>query len=103
MMTFIARLMSVLLPEPLEPTSAVVEPAGAVKETFSPLQSAKLEAAATSLQSTPMQVALAWLLERSSNILLIPGTSSVEHLRENLKAATLQLPPKIIANLDSIG
>ena len=70
---------------------------------FSPLQSANLEAAAASLQSTPMQVALAWLLQRSPNILLIPGTSSVEHLRENLKAATLQLPPEIIANLDSIG
>ena len=70
---------------------------------FSPLQSSKLEAAAASLQSTPMQVALAWLLQRSPNILLIPGTSSVEHLRENLKAATLQLPLEIIANLDSIG
>ena len=70
---------------------------------FSPLQSSKLEAAATSLQATPMQVALAWLLQRSPNILLIPGTSSVEHLRENLKAATLQLPSEIIANLDSIG
>ena len=55
------------------------------------------------LQATPMQVALAWLLQRSPNILLIPGTSSAEHLRENLKAATLQLPPEIIANLDAIG
>jgi aryl-alcohol dehydrogenase-like predicted oxidoreductase len=70
---------------------------------FTPLQSAVLDAAAASLQSTPMQVALAWLLQRSPNILLIPGTSSVEHLRENLKAATLQLPPEIIAKLDSIG
>ena len=70
---------------------------------FSPLQSSKLEAAAASLQATPMQVALAWLLQRSPNILLIPGTSSVEHLRENLKAATLQLPSEVIANLDSIG
>ncbi len=70
---------------------------------FTPLQSSKLEAAATSLQATPMQVALAWLLQRSPNILLIPGTSSLEHLRENLKAATLQLPSKIIADLDSIG
>jgi pyridoxine 4-dehydrogenase len=70
---------------------------------FSPLQSSKLEAAASSLQSTPMQVALAWLLQRSPNILLIPGTSSVEHLRENLKAATLQLSSEVIANLDSIG
>ena len=50
-----------------------------------------------------MQVALAWLLQRSPNILLIPGTSSVKHLRENLSAAALQLPPAIIADLDSIG
>ena len=70
---------------------------------FSPLQSSKLEAAATSLQATPMQVALAWLLQRSPNILLIPGTSSVKHLRENLKAATLQLPSEVIAVLDSIA
>jgi len=70
---------------------------------FNPLQSSKLEAAATSLQATPMQVALAWLLQRSPNILLIPGTSSVKHLRENLRAATLQLPPEIVDILDSIG
>jgi aryl-alcohol dehydrogenase-like predicted oxidoreductase len=70
---------------------------------FSPLQSSKLEAAATSLQAAPMQVALAWLLQRSPNILLIPGTSSVEHLRENLKSATLQLPSELIADLDSIS
>ncbi len=70
---------------------------------FSPLQSSALDAAAASLRATPMQVALAWLLQRSPNILLIPGTSSVEHLRENLKAATLQIPSEIIANLDSIG
>jgi pyridoxine 4-dehydrogenase len=70
---------------------------------FSPLQSSKLDAVAASLQATPMQVALAWLLQRSPNILLIPGTSSLEHLRENLKAATLQIPPELIANLDSIG
>jgi pyridoxine 4-dehydrogenase len=70
---------------------------------FTPLQSATLDAAAASLQSTPMQVALTWLLHRSPNILLIPGTSSVEHLRENLKAATLQLPPETIAKLDLIG
>jgi diketogulonate reductase-like aldo/keto reductase len=50
-----------------------------------------------------MQVALAWLLQKAPNILLIPGTSSVEHLRENLKAATLQIPSEMIANLDSIG
>ena len=70
---------------------------------FSPLQSAKLDAAAASLGVTPMQVALAWLLQRSPNILLIPGTSSLEHLRENLKAATLQIPPEVLADLDSIG
>ncbi len=70
---------------------------------FSPLQSSELDAAAASLQATPMQVALAWLLHRSPNILLIPGTSSVAHLRENLKAATLEIPPQIIADLDAIG
>ncbi len=70
---------------------------------FTPLQSSKLDAAAASLRVTPMQVALAWLLERSPNILLIPGTSSLEHLRENLSAATLDLPSEIIAALDSIG
>ena len=70
---------------------------------FNPLQSAKLDAAAKSLDVTSMQIALAWLLQRSPNILLIPGTSSIEHLRENLKAATLQLPAEIVAELDSIG
>ena len=70
---------------------------------FSPLQSSELDAVAASLQATPMQVALAWLLQRSPNILLIPGTSSVEHLRENLNAATLQLPSERLADLDSIG
>jgi pyridoxine 4-dehydrogenase len=70
---------------------------------FTPLQSSRLDAAAASLHATPMQVALAWLLQRSPNILLIPGTSSLEHLRENLAAATLQLPSELIADLDSIG
>jgi pyridoxine 4-dehydrogenase len=70
---------------------------------FSPLQSSTLNAAAAALQATPMQVALGWLLQRSSNILLIPGTSSGEHLRENLSAATLRIPSEMIANLDSIG
>jgi pyridoxine 4-dehydrogenase len=70
---------------------------------FSPLQSSVLDAAAASLQATPMQVALAWLLQRSPNILLIPGTSSLNHLRENLDAAPLQLPSEMIATLDSIG
>ena len=70
---------------------------------FTPLQSTKLNDAAASLNSTPMQVAQAWLLHRSPNILLIPGTSSVEHLHENLKAATLQLPAETIETLNSIA
>ena len=70
---------------------------------FTPLQSSKLDAVAASLQCTPMQVALAWLLQRSPNILLIPGTSSIAHLRENLGAAALRLPAQLIADLDSIG
>ncbi len=70
---------------------------------FTPLQSSKLDAAASSLNATPMQVALAWLLQRSPNILLIPGTSSVEHLRENLKAADLQLPSQTVNDLNSIA
>jgi pyridoxine 4-dehydrogenase len=70
---------------------------------FTPLQSTTLAAAAASLGATPMQVALAWLLHRAPNILLIPGTSSVEHLRENLEAATLQLPHEALAELDSIA
>ena len=69
---------------------------------FTPLQSSALETAAASLETTPMQVALAWLLQRSPNILLIPGTSSVAHLRENLKAATLQLPQQTVADLNKI-
>jgi len=70
---------------------------------FSPLQSSALDAVAASLQATPMQIALAWLLQRSPNILLIPGTSSLQHLRENLRAATLQLSVEGIADLDSIN
>ena len=70
---------------------------------FSPLQSALLDAAAASLDATPMQVALAWLLQRAPNILLIPGTSSVSHFRENLAAATLELPPETVAELDQIA
>jgi pyridoxine 4-dehydrogenase len=70
---------------------------------FTPLQSSELDAVAASLEATSMQVALAWLLHRSPNILLIPGTSSVKHLRENLAAATLQLSPKVLADLDAIG
>jgi pyridoxine 4-dehydrogenase len=70
---------------------------------FTPLQSSALNATAASLQATPMQVALAWLLQRSPNILLIPGTSSVGHLRENLKAATLQIPAQLLGDLESIA
>jgi pyridoxine 4-dehydrogenase len=70
---------------------------------FTPLQSSELDAVAASMGATPMQVALAWLLHRASNILLIPGTSSVKHLRENLQAAALQVPPETIAKLDSIA
>ena len=70
---------------------------------FSPLQSSKLNEVAASIDATPMQIALAWLLRRSPNILLIPGTSSVQHLRENLKAATLELPEEALATLNSIG
>ena len=70
---------------------------------FSPLQSSVLDGIAASLKATPMQVALAWLLHRSPNILLIPGTSSVNHLRENLAAATLQLPANVITELNAIA
>jgi pyridoxine 4-dehydrogenase len=70
---------------------------------FSPLQSSQLDAAAKTLQATPMQVALAWLLQRSPNILLIPGTSSIGHLRENLKSAALQIPDGVIADLNLVG
>lgn len=70
---------------------------------FSPLQSRTLSEVAARLEATPMQVALAWLLARSPNILLIPGTSSVAHLRENLAAAELRLSAEIVAELDGIG
>ena len=70
---------------------------------FTPLQSSALDRAAEALHATPMQVALAWLLQRSPNILLIPGTSSVKHLRENLDAAALRFPSEILSDLDSIG
>ncbi len=70
---------------------------------FTPLQSSILDTTAESLGVTPMQIALAWLLHRSPNILLIPGTSSREHLRENLNAATLQLSPETLASLDAIS
>ena len=70
---------------------------------FTPLQSSVLDAAAASLQVTPIQLALAWLLQRSRNILLIPGTSSIGHLRENLEASTRQIPAEVLRALDSIG
>jgi pyridoxine 4-dehydrogenase len=69
---------------------------------FSPLQSDALSAVAAELDATPMQVAIAWLLQRSPNILLIPGTSSSRHLRENLKAADLVLSSDVLAKLDRI-
>jgi aryl-alcohol dehydrogenase-like predicted oxidoreductase len=70
---------------------------------FTPLQSTALDSSAATLNVTPMQVALAWLLQRSPNILLIPGTSSLGHLRENLSAATIQIPAKFLADLNAIG
>jgi pyridoxine 4-dehydrogenase len=70
---------------------------------FSPIQSARLEEIAARLKATPMQVALAWLLQRSPNILLIPGTSSAAHLEQNLAAANLALSAETVAELDAIG
>ena len=70
---------------------------------FTPLQSTALSEVAQALGATPMQVALAWLLQRSRNILLIPGTASLGHLRENLAAANLELPGAAVAVLDGIG
>src|SRR5262249_32350438 len=70
---------------------------------FTPLQSSALNAIAASLGATPMQVALAWLLQRSPNILLIPGTSSLEHLRDILTAAALQIPSAVLADLNAIN
>jgi aryl-alcohol dehydrogenase-like predicted oxidoreductase len=69
---------------------------------FSPLQSSTLSDVAKSLESTPLQVALAWLLHRAPNILLIPGTSSLAHLRENLKAAELSIPRAALERLNGI-
>jgi pyridoxine 4-dehydrogenase len=70
---------------------------------FTPLQSSTLSDVAHRLRSTPIQVALAWLLHRSPNVLLIPGTSSLAHLRENLAAGQLTLSPQILAELDGIA
>ena len=70
---------------------------------FTPLQSSTLSDVAAHLSATPMQVALAWLLRRAPNILLIPGTSSVAHLRENLAAAELDLPGDATKELDGVA
>jgi pyridoxine 4-dehydrogenase len=70
---------------------------------FTPLQSSTLSDVAKRLGATPMQVALAWLLHRAPNVLLIPGTSSVAHLRENLAAADLDLPDQALRELDGVG
>jgi len=70
---------------------------------FSPLQSSALSDVAAKLDATPMQVALAWLLQRSPNILLIPGTSSRGHLRENLAAATIELPSEALSELEKVA
>jgi pyridoxine 4-dehydrogenase len=70
---------------------------------FSPLQSDTLSSVAARLDTNPMTIALAWLLQRSPNILLIPGTSSVEHLRDNVKAASLHLSQEMVAELNAIG
>jgi pyridoxine 4-dehydrogenase len=70
---------------------------------FTPLQSGTLDAVATRLGATPMAVALAWLLQRSANILLIPGTSSVAHLRENVAGAGLNIPEGELRELNGIG
>jgi len=70
---------------------------------FSPLQSQTLTDVATRLDAAPQQVALAWLLQRSPTIALIPGTSSRGHLRENIAAAELELPADAVAELDTIG
>ena len=70
---------------------------------FTPLQSSTLDDAASALRTTPMVVALAWLLQRSPNMLLIPGTSSVAHLRENISAASIQLPQDILHKLNEMG
>lgn len=70
---------------------------------FSPLQSTQLQSAAALLHATTMQVALAWLLQRSPNLLLIPGTSSVAHLQQNMKAAALEIPAHMLAELDRMA
>jgi pyridoxine 4-dehydrogenase len=70
---------------------------------FSPIQSSALSAIAADLEATPMQVALAWLLRRAPNILLIPGTSSLDHLKENMAAADIELSPEVMDNLAAVA
>src|SRR5690606_24816921 len=70
---------------------------------FTPLQSSTLSKVAELMAATPMQIALAWLLQRSPNILLIPGTSSISHLQENLSADDLVLPEEVIGQLNKIA
>ncbi len=70
---------------------------------FSPLQSTVLSEVAATVDASPLQVALAWLLKRAPNVLLIPGTSSVAHFRENMQAASLELPPEALARLNAVG
>jgi len=70
---------------------------------FTPLQSETLSSVATRLQASPLCVALAWLLQRAPNILLIPGTSSLAHLRENLTASELKIPAPMLAELDGLA
>ena len=70
---------------------------------FTPLQSEELSQVAAEIGASPMQVALAWLLQRSPNILLIPGTSSRAHLRENLAASEIELGPDVLDRLEAIG
>jgi aryl-alcohol dehydrogenase-like predicted oxidoreductase len=70
---------------------------------FTPLQSSTLSDVAAELGATPIQVALAWLLHRATNILLIPGTASLDHLRQNLRAAELKLSDGVLARLNAIG
>ena len=70
---------------------------------FTPLQSSTLDEAAKALDASPMQIALAWLLQRADNILLIPGTSSLTHLHDNYKAISLEIPPDLLQKLDAIA
>ena len=70
---------------------------------FTPLQSSVIDSIAAKLRATPMQIALAWLFHRAPNILLIPGTSSLAHLQENLAAAELNLPDEVINQLNSVA